>query len=72
MEIIMLIKESAIEIVTAIGTIVTLILTRGKNPEQLKAKKERKLERMKAKNAKTLEKLKQNAQLIEDYEKETK
>lgn len=70
MEIIMLIKESAIEIVTAVGTIITLILTRGKNPEQIKAKKEHKLERMKAKNAKTLDKLKQNAKLIEDYEKE--
>lgn len=70
MELLLLLKESAIEIVTAVGTIVTLILTRGKNAEQVKAKKEKKLAKMKAKNAKTLEKLKKNATLIEEQEKE--
>lgn len=70
MEIIMLIKESAIEIITAIGTIVTLILTRGKTEKQHSLKNEKKIAKLKARGNKRVEKLKKDQAKIEELEKE--
>lgn len=70
MELLLLLKESAIEIVTAVGTIVTLILTRGKTEKQHSLKNEKKIAKLKARGNKRVEKLKKDQAKIEELEKE--
>ena len=64
------IAENVIEVIVGIGTIIAIIKSRGKNLDELKRKKEKKLEKQKAINKVTAEALKKGIAEQERLEKE--
>lgn len=64
------IAENVIEIIVGIGTIIAIIKSRGKNLDELKAEKAKKLEKQKAVNKVTAEALKKGIAEQERLEKE--
>ncbi len=64
------IVENLIEIFVGVGTIITLIITRGKNLEETKAAKQKKLASLKAKNNVAAEALKASIEKEQALEKE--
>lgn len=67
-----LIEESIWEILLGVATIVALILTRGKNADQIKAIKQKKLAKLKAANTKATAELQSNLKKEAELEEELK